>query len=246
MVRLRRVSACESVVEHIKEQIINGKLKPGDRLPSEQRLSELLGVSRGTLREAIKKLQLMGVVAVRQGEGTFVTKVSPGEMMRTLSPMLLMDHTSILELIEARKIIEAETAYLCCLRASPVEIEEIEANLQAMIECSSLEHFDELDIEFHMRLAKAAKNRVLFRILETLRDLLFAQIREVLKDPEGAARACKYHRLIFSALEGRDPELARRHMLAHLKNVEDTLVQMLLHDSSDEPERPLQGGSAHV
>ena len=69
MVRLRRVSACESVVEHIKEQIINGKLKPGDRLPSEQRLSELLGVSRGTLREAIKKLQLMGVVAVRQGEG---------------------------------------------------------------------------------------------------------------------------------------------------------------------------------
>ena len=232
MGQLRRVSACESVVEYIKNGIIDGRLKPGDRLPSEQRLSELLGVSRGTLREAFKKLQLMGVVAVRQGEGTFVTKVSPGAMMRSLSPMLLMDHSSILELIEARKIIEAETASLCCLRASPAEIEEIESILKAMTECSNLdlEHFDELDIEFHMRLAKAAKNRVLLRILETLRDLLFEQIREVLKDPEGATRACKYHRQIYSALVDRDPKLAKRHMLAHLKNVEDTLVQMLLHE----------------
>ena len=229
MSRIKRVSACDSVVEHVKTEIIEGRLKPGDRLPSEQKLSALLGVSRGTLREAFKNLQLMGLVSVRQGEGTFVTRVSTDKIFRPLSSVLSLDNSGVLEVIEARKILESETVRLCCFRAADEEVEEIYCLLKEMEECCAdgdLDGFDEKDIQFHVTIAQMAKNRVLLRILETLRDLLYEQIREVLKDPEAAGRACYYHRKICGAIRDRDDKMARKYMLNHLRNVENTLVKI--------------------
>jgi GntR family transcriptional repressor for pyruvate dehydrogenase complex len=227
--RIKRVSVCDSVVEHIMTEILEGRLRPGDRLPSEQKLAALLGVSRGTLREALKNLQLMGLVSVRQGEGTFVTKFSSEKIFRPLSSILSLDNNGVLEVIEARKILESELVRLCCFRAVDDEVEELHRLLNEMEEyCADteLDGFNEKDIQFHLTIARMAKNRVLLRILETVQDLLYEQIKEVTRDPEATGRACYYHRKILGAIKDRDDKLARKHMLNHLRNVEDTLVKM--------------------
>lgn len=229
MSRIKRVSVCDSVVEHIMTEILEGRLRPGDRLPSEQKLAALLGVSRGTLREALKNLQLMGLVSVRQGEGTFVTKFSSEKIFRPLSSILSLDNNGVLEVIEARKILESELVRLCCFRAVDDEVEELHRLLNEMEEyCADteLDGFNEKDIQFHLTIARMAKNRVLLRILETVQDLLYEQIKEVTRDPEATGRACYYHRKILGAIKDRDDKLARKHMLNHLRNVEDTLVKM--------------------
>jgi len=217
------------VVEHIKTEILEGRLKPGDRLPSEHKLSALLGVSRGTLREALRNLQLMGLVSVRQGEGTFIARFSSEKIFRPLSSILSLDTSGVLEVIEARKILESEMVRLCCFRAVDEEIEELYVllnEMEGLYADGDLEGFNEKDIEFHVRIAQMAKNRMLLRLHETLRELLYEQIKEVTRDPEAAGRAYCYHRKIFAAIKDRDDKMARKHMLSHLRNVEDTLVKM--------------------
>ncbi len=225
-IRIRKVNLSDSVVDYIKSMIQSGQLKPGDKLPPEREFARQLGVSRTALREAFKTLSLMGLLGIRQGEGTFVSRVAPPSYMKAIKPMLLMGRTDILELVEARKIIETKSAALCALRATEEELHGIEELVQLMSRnLEDVEAFNQLDLGFHMSIAKAAHNSVLTTVLETIRDLLMEQVRSVQRLPGAITRAFRFHQELLLALNARDSVRAERVMCEHLDDVEKAILE---------------------
>lgn len=222
--RIRRVNLSDSVADHIKSMIQTGRLRLGDKLPPEREFAQQLGVSRTALREAFKSLSLMGILEIKQGEGTFISRVGPPSFMKAIEPMLLLNRTDILELVEARRIIETKSAAFCALRAGDEELREIEELVLLMGEkIGNIEAFNQLDLEFHLCIAKAAHNSVLSTVLGTVRDLLMEQVRHVQQLPGAITRAFHFHQELARVLCARDSTGAERVMYEHLDDVEKAI-----------------------
>ena len=222
---IRRIKLSDTVVEHIKSFILAGRRKPGDKLPSEREFAATLGVSRTAFREAVRSLSLMGLLDVRHGEGTFVSTPPASSFMKPLSPMLATSDIDLLELIEAGRIIEAKAVSLCALRASEEEIADVFALVDEMqVNISCLDCFNRLDRDFHIAISRGSHNSVLVATLETIRDALHEQVRDVQRLPGVADRVFEYHRRIADALAVRDSECAERLMLEHFDDVERAVV----------------------
>ena len=154
----------EEIIGQIKKLIVDGKLQPGDKLLSERELSEKLNVSRASVREAFSALEMMGIIAIRPGEGSFVRQVSFEGMLEPLSFILQMEIDDIMQLLEVRKILEVETAALAALRATPADLEAIHKSLVSMMEeLRQGEIGDIADASFHFSVAKAANNPILIK-----------------------------------------------------------------------------------
>jgi len=222
---ISRVKLSDGVVEHVKSLIAAGRLRPGDKLPPEREFAATLGVSRTALREAIRSLSLMGLINVRHGEGTFVSALVAGSFMKPLSPMLSMSSADLLELIEARRIIESKAVGLCALRASADEVSSIRLLADEMASnTADLEQFNQLDLDFHMALASGSHNSVLAAILETVRDAMYEQVQNVQRLPGAAGRASDFHLQIASAVAEGDDVRAEQVMLDHLNDVESAVL----------------------
>ncbi|NMB24286.1 MAG: FadR family transcriptional regulator [Firmicutes bacterium] len=207
------------------KQIASGELKAGDRLPPQSELAAQLGVSRTALREAVRSLSLMGLLSVNQGDGTFVSQVVPGLFVQPLSFMLLMDNTHILEVVEARAIIEVKTSRLCAIRATDEELEALGAIAKDMASClDSLERFSQLDLDFHVQIARGTHNSVLVAVIETIQSPLLGQVERVQGLPGAAERAMDYHMGLVKALQRRDAKAASTMMLEHLDDVKDAVI----------------------
>jgi len=218
---IHRMKVSDGIVEHFTSRIINGDFKAGDKLPSERALAVSLGVSRTALREAVRTLSLMNLLTVKHGGGTYIADICPGSFMKPLSPMLSMGNINVLELIEARRIIEPEAAALCALRASDEELSEIGAMVEKMASTvKDLKKFNDLDLGFHIALAVGSHNSVLTATLEAIRDALFQQVQEVQELPGAAERALKYHTKLAEAVLNRNDKMAAKNMLEHLNDVE--------------------------
>ncbi|HBT46687.1 MAG TPA: GntR family transcriptional regulator [Peptococcaceae bacterium] len=215
----------EEIVRQIKELIGDGNLKPGDRLPSERELAERLGVSRASVREALTALAAMGVISVRPGEGTFVQTVRNGAIVEPLAMALLMDRQAAVDLLEARQVLESETAALAARRSSGEDIEklgEIIKDMERQLEeRGRLE--EETDVRFHLAIAEAAHNSVLARLMytvsETMRQVLRDSRRRLYEAPGNSEKLLEHHRLIYQAIASRDGRAARRAMTRHLNFV---------------------------
>jgi GntR family transcriptional repressor for pyruvate dehydrogenase complex len=226
---IHRMKVSDGIVEHITSQIMDGSLKPGDKLPSEREFAVSLNVSRTALREAVRTLSLMNLLSVKQGEGTFVADMVPGSFMKPLSQMLSMGNMNILELIEARRIIEPQASSLCALRATNDEMIAIQGIVSEMKSCfGNLRRFNDLDLEFHIALARGSHNTVLVATLMAIRDALFEQVQGVQNLPGAAERALKYHTLMGEALASRDCKLAENTMLEHLNDVEQAVMSYVI------------------
>lgn len=218
---VQRVKVSDSIVEHITAMIIRGELKPGDKLPAEREFAESLGVSRTALREAVRTLSLMNLLNVKQGGGTFVSELIPGSFMKPLSPMLAISRTGIMELIEARRIIEPKAAYLCAERASSSDIDKINGLVNLMrSSASNLRRFNDLDLQFHLAIAEGTHNSVIVATLDTIRDAVYEQVQEIQSLPGAADRALEYHSQMADAITKRQRTVAERIMLSHIKDVE--------------------------
>ncbi|MGE5623482.1 MAG: FadR/GntR family transcriptional regulator [Methanocella sp.] len=228
-IRIRKVSLSDSVGDYIKSMIQTGRLKLGDKLPPEREFARQLGVSRTALREAFKSLSLMGILEIKQGEGAFVSRVGPPSYMKAVGPMLLLGQTDILELVEARKILETKSAALCALRAGDEELRDIEELVLLMDgKLENVEAFNQLDLEFHLRIASAAHNSVLTTVLGTIRDLLMEQVRSVQQLPGAITRAFHFHQELSRVLRTRDSVRAERVMSEHLDDVEKAILERML------------------
>ena len=217
---LERTSVIDSIVAEIRDKIISGELKDGDMLASQDELARSMGVSRASLREALNRLNLMGLIETRQGSGTFVKTTEPLDFMNSLSSLLILDHVSATELLDARFHIESAIAGLAAKNATDREIAEMKAALERMardIRACDAESFAVQDLRFHMLVAESSRNRVLMKVLGIISDILRQFILSTVTTfPIAAPSAAEYHRRVFEAIRERDVEAARMHMEEHI------------------------------
>ena len=223
----QQMSKCDFVAEELKEKIISGSYKSGDRLPSESALCELFSVSRITVREALKKLNMMGLVEIKQGKGTFVRSVDLGLFMKPLFPLVNFDEVDVDAIYTAREYIEGGIAYLAAKNRTENELIVLRSLLQSIR--TSFQDQDEpaLDVydrAFHAQLARAAHNPILQAVYQTLNEIDIACVKRFNKYLNTYLATCYTEHLeIYAAVEQQDPERAQAAMVAHARTSRDVL-----------------------
>ncbi len=218
LIPVSRVTLGEQVAGQLAKMITGGKWNPGEKLPSELELRKTLHIGRSTLREALRSLSYIGLVVMKPGDGTYVTKGSSKSLQHILSHGMLRTPQDVDDLFETRVILETELVALCAHRASGTDLEQIEALVLEMERTMDhpVEDFASLDIQFHSAIAEGSKNRILGRLFQSIHGL----IKEMLTKREyilgGHEEACKSHRKILQALKQRKVREARRAMREHL------------------------------
>jgi GntR family transcriptional repressor for pyruvate dehydrogenase complex len=228
-------SVAEQISTHILDLLRQRQLRPGDKLPPERELAEMLGVSRPSLREALRALSIMQVIEVRQGDGTYVSSLEPEELVEHLSFVFMLDDSTLLQLFEARKIIETGNAGLAAERITDEEIAALHACLERAAQVKDEpEAFLIADIELHAIITEAAGNPLLKRFMSSIGVLSQASRHKTAVMPGVTATSLAHHREIVAALEARDPQAAKAAMLRHLVFVEQTYQRSLALDRGEE------------
>ena len=214
--RLSRSSIKDQVFEQLKSQILHRVWLPGTKIPSEKSLAEQLGVSRISIREAIKMLSSLGLLYARQGGGTFVREYKGEVMLNPLFPMLALDITDVFDVLEYRRIVECGTVAIVVEKADADDIEKLEStyrNMQAFRD--NVNEFAEADLEFHLDLAKATKNPIIIKINDIIKSILINSMDNIVASL-GVEDGLKYHRQILDAIKARDREKAMSLMEEHV------------------------------
>jgi GntR family transcriptional repressor for pyruvate dehydrogenase complex len=211
----------EEIVRQVKALITEGRLKSGDQLPPERDLAAQFKVSRTSVREALRTLESLGLIAIRPGEGTFVREVSVESLIEPLAHVILSQREAVGELFEARRLLEPALAGLAARRATQDDLEEMERVLeeQAKEVAAGLTGLAQ-DAAFHAAIATSVRNRAITRIVNALMDLLTQSREESLQTPGRPTRSHQDHRRILDAIRRRDEAGARRAMVDHLNAVE--------------------------
>lgn len=224
------MSVTDDAIEAIKQMIVDGELGPGDRLPREADLAERLGLSRNSLREAVRALSLIHVLDVRRGDGTYVTSLDPSVLMDAMGFVVDFHRDdTVLQFLEARRLIEPAVTGLAAQRMSEVDIGGLEVLLGSLGEAPSVEELVANDLEFHRRIAAGAGNPVLASLVESIsgrtqRARTWRGITE-----EGVlARTLAEHRAIQQALAARQPDVAAALATVHIAGVEQWIRQTLV------------------
>lgn len=217
---VKRTRVYEDIAGQLSDLITRGQLKAGDQLPSERELSERFQVSRASVREAIRALESMGLVASRQGEGTYVV-AGPESLLRPFASQASQEPSGWHALFEARKLVEPQVAGLAAERATDNEFAALVAILDAQeVEVRAGRTGMENDTAFHLALARAAKNPFLLRLVSTLVDSLKESRGRSVRREGRAARSLAGHRMILEAIREHNKAKARATMLRHLEGIE--------------------------
>jgi GntR family transcriptional regulator, transcriptional repressor for pyruvate dehydrogenase complex len=221
-IKVKRVS--DQAYEQIRDLIFRGQLKPGEQIMPERDLAQALGVSRPTVREAIKQLVTMGLLEHRQGQGTYVRSISDQRELNPLAAMIEGHSPTLEELLEVRMGLEGQAVTLAAQRATPEDLQVLEKALAQMLEENRAGRLGiEADVSFHMAIAYATKNTVQVHIMKTFYDLLHYGIKENLhylyEDPANLIMIGKQHTEIFQGIKEHNPEAAYAAMKRHISFV---------------------------
>lgn len=207
---------CRQMVSHL----IRGVWSAGEKIPAERDLCQQLGVGRASLREALKALEIMGMIETRLGDGTYVCERSEFFSRPLLWAIVSCSEANVNELVEARILIEVELAGMAAERASRDDIELLGNLLNRMIKVKkSHQEFVQADVEFHIALADAASNKILMNALQLIRNLLQRWILSAVATKGVAEKACAQHKRILAAIKIGDGAAARKEMSKHLKDM---------------------------
>lgn len=216
------------IIDQIIGSLIAGDLRPGDRLPSIEDLTSQFSVGRTSVREALKALDLVGLIEIRHGEGTFIRQDISRFVLKPLAWGILLDQAKVHELMETRRCVEGELAALAASRASQEEIAAIErALLQMGASLNDVDEYVTADLAFHLGVWAAAHNEVMSHILSGIVDLLKQTIQRVVSVPGTMEVGLTYHRPIYEAIANRDADSAAARMRNHLNYVETVMLQVL-------------------
>jgi GntR family transcriptional regulator, transcriptional repressor for pyruvate dehydrogenase complex len=225
---VRKTKLYEEVAKQIERLIVEGGLKPGDKLPPERELAEMFQVSRSSLRDAIRTLELTGLLEPRHGEGTVVCDLSADLLVNPLANMLTRKRELVAELLDVREMLEPPLAARAAAHASPEEIAYLEDILRRQKEMVRRgELAIEEDSEFHYTIAMAAKNSVVQKVLDVLMDLLRTSRERSLQVEGRRQRSLAGHRRILKAIRQRDSTAAESAMRRHLKEIEEIVLKKL-------------------
>jgi DNA-binding FadR family transcriptional regulator len=217
------VAVTDEAIEKLKEMIVSGQLRPGDRLPREADLATDLGLSRSSLREAVRALSLVRILDVRQGDGTYVSSLAADTLLEALSFIVEFHHdASVLELLEVRRILEPAASAQAATRITEDALAELEDIQGRSNVDSSVEDLVKNDLEFHRAIAVASGNSVLASLIESLSGpTQRARVWRGITQEGALVRTLAEHRAIFDAIRAHDPELARTWATVHIAGVED-------------------------
>jgi GntR family transcriptional repressor for pyruvate dehydrogenase complex len=232
------MSVTQQAIDEIKGMIIRGELRPGDRLPKEADLAARLGLSRNSLREAVRALTLIRILETRQGDGTYVTSLEPDILLETISFVAdFHQDRTLLHVLEVRRMLESSATALAAQHASEEELEALATLVCEMDACETVEAFVENDLAFHRTIAAASRNPVLASLLDsfssrTSRARVWRGVTQA-----GAIEQTKAdHRAIYDALLHRRVDVAAGLSIAHVSSVEAWLEHALDATEAEAPE----------
>ncbi|WP_026066380.1 FadR/GntR family transcriptional regulator [Actinoalloteichus spitiensis] len=219
----------DSAIEKIKQMIIDGELRPGDRLPREADLAAHLGLSRSSLREAVRALALIHVLDVRQGDGTYVTSLDPALLLDAVGFVVdFHQDESVLQLFEVRRILEPAAAAIAARVMPDEDARGLLPLLDEVTDHTDIEHLVANDIEFHRRVAEGTGNQVLCSLVDSLSSSTHrARVWRGLTQKDSVRRTLDEHRAIAEAIINREAEVARSWATVHVAGVEQWLRSAL-------------------
>jgi len=231
---IKRLSVSEQIIEHFLEQIENGSLKPGDRLPPEREMTEQLKVSRVSLREAISALSAFGILSARQGEGTSVNRFNTGILGRMMYIYTILDAVSENELMEMRNYLESAAAASAAEKRTEEQLMRMEQANDQFAEnilqmgsgrCGLKEVF-EADHKFHSIIAEASGNKLFAEFLDAVRGpVLRAAEKKAEADGLGLEESVNYHKKIYEAIKTQDKAIAYKVMSQHVQHITTALAE---------------------
>ncbi|MBS4179359.1 FadR/GntR family transcriptional regulator [Lederbergia citrea] len=219
----------EKVAEAIHDMIRSGQLKPGDKLDSVEQMAENFQVGRSAIREALSALRAMGLVEMKQGEGTYIKGFSSDQIAFPLSTAILMNKDDVENLLEVRKIIETGTVASASKKRTAENLKAMEAALEEMKKANGNEELGEkADFDFHIAIAEASQNQLLVSLLNHVSGLMQETMKETRRlwlysGQTTTEKLYEEHKEIYDAIIRGDGNSARKAMLEHLENVEKLL-----------------------
>ena len=216
---VKNTKVYECVVEQIKLMINTGQLKKGDKLPTEREMSEQLQVSRASVREALRALEVIGLIESKQGAGNFIKESFGGALFEPLSIMFTIENSTGDSIYEIREILELETVKLAAARISEEELMSMKKTVEEMMNCDDESNNIELDKEFHYTIAKASRNMLIINFLQVISELNHEFIKDsrskILVEKKNRARLMNIHYSIYEALKDRNSDKAYEAMKEH-------------------------------
>ena len=232
-IKIRKIS--EEIVDQIKTAILEGQLKPGDKLPPERELIKELGVSRVSLREALNSLESLGFIEIRQGGGSFVRSVVADRVKDPLNVMIKENINKVFDLIEVRKGLETWAASHAASQATERDIDSLAKIVETMEKELKERTFSyKSDADFHLAISLASHNTIQAHLMSTIYDLLSEYLlfldEKTLSNQEIRNKLYHQHLRIFNAIKERNSEAAQKEVMEHLDFVEGELKRLLFHD----------------
>ncbi len=217
----KKPSVADAVFTALRQSIVSGERTPGEKLPSENQLCRLYGVSRVSVRTALARLASLGLVESRQGEGTFVCSLHGTQPLNSMVPYAALSRLDRVNVSEFRRIVEVESACLAASRADAQMVRRMYEATEMMEHAEILAEIARWDLEFHRLIAEATRNDIVIKVFDVLRETYLALLENNVMQLGAAGAAC--HRRITEAIELRSPQAARAAMLEHMNN---TILQM--------------------
>ena len=223
------MAVTDEAIEKIKAMIVSGELGPGDRLPPEKELSERLGLSRNSMREAVKALEVIRVLDVRRGDGTYVTSLEPHLLLEAISFVVDMhDDDSLLELFAVRRMLESQATGLAAGNATAEQAQVLVDEVAAVDPGISIDDLVAHDMRFHGEIVRLTGNAYLASLIESLNShTIRARVWRGLTEQNAIERTLAEHRAIADAIAAHDSALATSLATAHIAGVERWLRQAI-------------------
>ena len=221
------MAVTDEAIEKIKDMIVRGELTPGARLPPEKDLAERLGLSRSSMREAVKALEVIRVLDVRRGDGTYVTSLEPKLLLEAISFVVdLHDDDSLLEIFAVRRVLESHATGLAAQQAGDDDVAALDAEISGVATDTDIESLVEHDVRFHGAIARLAGNDYLASLLDSLTSqTVRARVWRGLTQEGAVERTLAEHRAILDAIADHDMELATSIAQVHIAGIERWLRQ---------------------
>ena len=219
---IKRQTIVEDIMDVFKQKLINGELRPGDKLPSETQLMEQLGVGRTALRESIKMLSALGVIDVRQGNGSYIVEQPSSTSLNPLVFALMLEAGANHDLLELRTLLEVGYCELAAEKATPesiLKIEQARQYFESLIQSAekNIDQLAQADLEFHYCIMDATENPMVIRVSRTVEEIFFRSIRNTISKIEGQQWGVEGHRKIVDAIKAKDHIRIKRSVIESLE-----------------------------
>ena len=221
---IKKTRIAEEIADRIRRLLLDGTLPQGRPLPSERDLAERFGVSRGSIRDALRMLETIGLLDTRHGQGTYPTELDVARLVAPLASVLTYRRDLQTELMDVRRMFEPAVARVAAVRVTAEDLDDLQRILETQRRKRKTGQSAILeDTAFHAVLARATRNRVVMSIMETLNDLLVESRKLTLKQKGRPERSIKGHEAVIAALHAGDGDAAADAMRRHIDEIADLL-----------------------